>query len=89
MKPMNVGDWVTPSARGKDHMWHTEDLGPGSFRRWGFYDDMIGVIIERNYNTRDSLWEYTIMWTNTDITKFWTREKLKYERNKKQKTLER
>ena len=56
MKPMNVGDWVTPSSRGKDHMWHTEDLGPGSFRRWGFYDDMIGVIIERNYNTRDSLW---------------------------------
>ena len=48
----------------------------------------IGVIIERNYNTRDSLWEYTIMWTNTDITKFWTREKLKYARNKKQKTLE-
>jgi len=83
LKRMNVGDWVTPSARGKEHCWHTEETGPGSFRRWGFYDDMIGVIIERNYNTRGSVWEYTIMWTNADITKYWTREKLKYARVKR------
>ena len=82
MKPMNVGDWVTPSARGKDHMWHTEDLGPGSFRRWGFYDDMIGVIIGRDWCTHSSVWEYTVMWTNADITKHWTRGQLKYARDK-------
>ena len=88
MKAMNVGDWVTPSARGRDHAWHTEEAGPGSWRRWGFYDDMIGVIIERDYNTCASEWEYTIMWENADITKYWIRAKLKYARNKKQKTLE-
>jgi len=80
---MNVGDWVTPSARGKEHRWPNYGRCPGSFRRWGFYNDMIGVIIERNYNTRDSVWEYTIMWTNTDITKHWTREKLKHARVKR------
>jgi hypothetical protein len=80
---MNVGDWVTPSARGKEHCWHTEERGPGSFRRRGFYDDMIGVIIERNYNTRSSMCEYTIMWTNADITKHWTRGQLKYARVKR------
>ena len=79
---MNVGDWVTPSSRGKDHLVDPEDRGT-PFRRWGFYNDMIGVIIERNYNTRDSVWEYTIMWTNTDITKHWTREKLKHARVKR------
>lgn len=79
---MNVGDWVTPSARGKEHCWRAR-LVHRHLRRWGFYDDMIGVIIERNYNTRVSVWEYTIMWTNADITKRWTREKLKYARVKR------
>ena len=83
LKRMNVGDWVTPSARGKEHWWRVEGGGADSFREWGFYDDMIGVIIERKYNTRDSIWEYTIMWTNADITKRWTREKLKYARVKR------
>ena len=83
LKPMNVGDWITPSAQGKGCCWHTEEVGPNAFRRWGFYDDMIGVIIERNYNTRGSVWEYTIMWTNADITKHWTRGQLKYARVKR------
>ena len=89
MKPMNVDDWVTPSAQGKGCCWHTEEAGPSAFRRWGFYDDMIGVIIEREWCTDNSVWEYTIMWANADITKYWTRGQLKYARNKKQKTLER
>ncbi len=89
MKPMNVDDWVTPSAQGKGCCWHTEQWpGRGSWRRWGFYDDMIGVIIEREWCTHSSVWEYTVMWTNADVTKHRARGQLKYARNKKQKTLE-
>ena len=65
VKAMNVGDWITPSAQGKGCCWHTEEVGPNAFRRWGFYDDMIGVVIGRDWCTHSSVWEYTVMWTNT------------------------
>ena len=82
LKPMNVDDWVTPSASGKRIAKHPEGQR-GVFRKWGFYEGMVGVIIEREYCTFGSEWEYTVMWTNADITKHWTRGQLKYARVKR------
>ncbi len=114
MKEMNIDDWVTPSAGaagicaepyGFSFQTTPRPLSSATglgapFRSFGFYDEMIGVIVSKaqgrpqsgavypSLRSRDCT-VYTVMWSNGDLTQNWHRNQLKYACNKKQKTLER